>query len=121
LSQGEPIPLGVTCIFSIVVVVVIVVINSRFVRVNALLTPHLVTGFQGFKLSTRHQPFLQGLRAVPCGIPSRHCKALTLSFPGGPLGGHLAVAIHISPNNGPIEMIPSKKLVVDVLAIHCTL
>ena len=46
---------------------------------------------------------------------------LTLSFPGGPLGGHLAVAIHISPNNGPIEMIPSGKLVVDVLAIHCTL
>jgi hypothetical protein len=27
----------------------------------------------------------------------------------------IAVAIHISPNNGPIEMIPSVKLVVDVL------
>jgi hypothetical protein len=34
---------------------------------------------------------------------------------------HLALAIHISPNNGPIEMIPSAKLVVDVLAVHSTL
>ncbi len=34
-------------------------------------------------------------------------KGLTLSFPGGRLGGVLAVAIHISLNNSPIEMIPS--------------
>jgi hypothetical protein len=45
---------------------------------------------------------------------------LTLSCPGGALGGHLAVAIHISPNNGPIEMVPNQKLVVDVLAVHWT-
>ncbi len=48
-------------------------------------------------------------------VASFGCKAkvgLTLSFPGGPLGGHLAVAIHISPNNGPIEMIPSGKLII---------
>jgi hypothetical protein len=30
----------------------------------------------------------------------------------------LAVAIHISPNNGPIEMIPSGKLIYYVLPIH---
>jgi hypothetical protein len=48
-------------------------------------------------------------------------KRLTLSRLGGRLGGILSLAIHISPNNGPIEMIPSGKLVVDVLAIHCTL
>jgi hypothetical protein len=43
---------------------------------------------------------------------------LTLSFPGRPLGGHLAVAIHISHNNGPIEMIPSGKLIYFVPPIH---
>ncbi len=46
---------------------------------------------------------------------------LTLSFPGTYLVPILAVAICISPNNGPIETIPSGKLVVDVLAIHCIL
>ncbi len=35
------------------------------------------------------------------------------------LVGHLAVAIHISPSNGPIEIIPSAKLVVSVLTMHC--
>jgi hypothetical protein len=43
---------------------------------------------------------------------------LTLSFPGGQLGGDLAVAIHISPNNGPIEMIPSEKLIYYVPPIR---
>ncbi len=64
--------LRVTCIFSIVVV-----INGRFIGVNALIMPRLATGFQGFKLSARHQPFLQGLRAGTCGIPSCHCEALS--------------------------------------------
>ncbi len=36
---------------------------------------------------------------------------LTLSFPGTHLVPILAVAIHISPNNGPIETIPSGKLI----------
>ncbi len=72
-------PLRVTCIFSIVV---IVVFDGRLVRVNALLAPRLSMSFQGFKLSMRHQPFLQVLRVQPQGIssPSRsscHCKALS--------------------------------------------
>ncbi len=67
--------LRVTCIFSVIVVVI--VIDGRFVRVNAPLTPCLAMGFQGFKLSMRHQPFLQDLRVDPCGIPSHHCMALS--------------------------------------------
>jgi hypothetical protein len=43
---------------------------------------------------------------------------LTLSRLGLPLDCHLALAIHISPNNGPMDMIPNAKLVVDVLAVH---
>jgi hypothetical protein len=46
---------------------------------------------------------------------------LTLSRLGPPLDRYLALAIHISPNNGPMDMIPSAKIVVDVLAIHWTL
>ncbi len=67
-------PLRVTCIFSIIV---IIIIDCQFVRVNAVLTLRLATGFQSFKLSVRHQPFLQGLRAVPHGMPSCHCKVLS--------------------------------------------
>jgi hypothetical protein len=37
------------------------------------------------------------------------------------LDRHLALAIHISPNNGPVDMIPGEKLFVDVLAVHWTL
>jgi hypothetical protein len=48
-------------------------------------------------------------------------KYLTLSCLGPPLDRHLALAIHISPNNGPVDMIPCAKLVVDVLAVHWTL
>jgi hypothetical protein len=48
-------------------------------------------------------------------------STLTLSCLVPPLYRHSALAIHISPNNGPIEMIPSAKLVVDVLAVHWTL
>jgi hypothetical protein len=66
-------PLRVTCIFSIIIAVVF--IDGQFVRVNASLTLHLATGFQGFKLSAGHQPFLQGLRVGPC--LSCHCEALS--------------------------------------------
>jgi hypothetical protein len=69
-------PLRVTCIFN-AVVVVIVVINGRFVGVNAPVMPCLLTSFQGFKLSARHQPFLQSLRVAPHRIPSYHCKVLS--------------------------------------------
>ncbi len=43
------------------------------------------------------------------GYPAQ--TGLTLSFPGTRLVHILAVAIHISPNNGPTEMIPSGKLI----------
>jgi hypothetical protein len=43
---------------------------------------------------------------------------LTLSFPGTRLVHVLAVAIHISPNNGSIEMILSGKLIYYDLPIH---
>jgi hypothetical protein len=43
--------LRATCILN---VVIIVVTNSQFVGVNALLMLRLATGFQGFKLSARH-------------------------------------------------------------------
>ncbi len=46
-------------------------------------------------------------------------KALTLSCPGTRLVHFLAIAIHISPNNGPMDMIPSTKVVGSVLAMHC--
>ncbi len=67
-------PLRVTCIFSIVVVVIV---DGRFVGVNAPLASCLLASFQGFRLSARHQPFLQVLREHPCGIPSCHCKAIS--------------------------------------------
>ncbi len=71
--EESRLPLRVTCIFSIIV---FVNFDGLFVGVNAPLMPHLSASFQGFKLSARHQPFLQVLRAHPCEIPSHHCKAL---------------------------------------------
>jgi hypothetical protein len=72
LSKGR-FTLRVFCFLS--VTVIIVIFNSRFVRVDALLTLRLAIGFQGFKLSVRHQPFLEVLRALPC--LSCHCEALS--------------------------------------------
>ncbi len=51
--------------------------------------------------------------------PNAHFShQLTLSYPMWPLCGHLVLGIHISPNNGPIEMIPSGKLIYYVPPIH---
>ncbi len=36
----------------------------------------------------------------------------------GRLWGILTLAIYNSPNNGPIDLLPSKKMIVHVLAIH---
>ncbi len=67
----------------IFIFVFIFVLDGLFVRVNAPVTPSLSMSFKGFKLSTRHQTFLQGLRARSEGVssPSRgqlwwssHCK-----------------------------------------------
>jgi hypothetical protein len=71
-------PLRVTHIFSVIVVVIF---DGQFVRVNAPLVPRSSTSFQGFKLSTRHQPFLQVLRVYsrrisPPSCCSCHCKGL---------------------------------------------
>jgi hypothetical protein len=43
---------------------------------------------------------------------------LTLSCPGCPLVVLLELGIHISPNNGPMDMIPSGKLIYYVPPIH---
>jgi hypothetical protein len=67
------VPLRVFCFFS--VIIVIVIFNSQFVRVDALFMLRLAMGmgFEGFKLRVRHQPLLQGLRA---GLYwSCHCEA----------------------------------------------
>ncbi len=53
-----------------VIFVLVFVLDGRFVRVNAPVTPSLSTLFEGFKLSARHQPFLQGLRVCSDGISS---------------------------------------------------
>jgi hypothetical protein len=66
-----------------VIFIFIFVLDGRLVRVNAPVTPSLSMLLEGFKLSARHQPFLQGLRARSEGIssPSRgrlrwpsHCR-----------------------------------------------
>ncbi len=53
-----------------IVFVLVLILDGLFVRVNAPVTPSLLTSFEGFKLSTRHQPFLHGLRARSEGISS---------------------------------------------------
>ncbi len=54
----------------IFIVIFVFVLDGLFVRVNAPVTPNLSRSFEGFKLSTRHQPFLQDLRAHSKGISS---------------------------------------------------
>ncbi len=46
--------------------------DGLFIRVNAPVTPSLSTSFEGFKLSTRHQPFMKGLQALSEGISFPH-------------------------------------------------
>ena len=45
-------------------------------------------------------------------------QILTLSCLGWRLGGVLSLDIHISPTNGPIDMVSIAKLVYYVLPIH---
>jgi hypothetical protein len=59
--EESRVPLRVTC--------------GRFVGVHTLLKPRLTMSFIGFKLSAKHQPFLQVLRVGPC--LSCHCKVLS--------------------------------------------
>ncbi len=54
----------------IFIIIFVFVLDGLFIRVNAPVKPSLSTSFKGFKLSTRHQPFLQGLRARSKGISS---------------------------------------------------
>ncbi len=80
--------LRVIFIFNFVLGLVSLVTDSLFIRVNALVTSSLLMSFEGFKLSTRHQPFIKGLRALSEGIsfprlgrllwPS-HCQGLVRS------------------------------------------
>ncbi len=43
---------------------------------------------------------------------------LTRSCLGGHLGGILTLAIHNSPNNGPIDLISGEDMTLHVMAIH---
>ncbi len=52
-------------VISIVTVIFVFVLDGCFIRVNASLAPGLSYSFPGFKLSARHQPLLQVLRARP--------------------------------------------------------
>ena len=64
--EGSRFLLQVVFIF---VFVLGLVTDGLFIRVNAPVTPSLSTSFKGFKLSTRHQPFMKGLRAWSEGYP----------------------------------------------------
>ncbi len=55
----------------IVTIIFIFVLDGQFIRVNASLVSGLSHSFPGFKLSARHQPFLQVLRMHPIWSHSR--------------------------------------------------
>jgi hypothetical protein len=48
---------------------------------------------------------------MPSINATHKCCTLTISCPGCPLGVPLVLGIHISPNNGPMDMILSGKLI----------
>jgi hypothetical protein len=52
----------------VAVFVLVLISDSRFVRVHAPVTPSLLTSLERFKLSARHQHFLLGLGAQSIGI-----------------------------------------------------
>ena len=64
----------------VTVFVLVLILDGRFVRVLALVTPSLLTSFAGFILSTRHQHFPPGLGAQSSSphlgwlIRSSHCR-----------------------------------------------
>jgi hypothetical protein len=53
----------------IFVFVLDLVTDGLFIRVNAPVTPSLLTLIKGFKLSARHQPFIKRLRRCLRGYP----------------------------------------------------
>ncbi len=57
------------------------------------------------------------------GAPKAHLggKGLTLSSPMWRLCGVLTLAIYISPNNGPIDLLLVKEMVLRVMAIISSL
>ncbi len=59
----------------IFVFILVLISDGLFIRFKAPVTPSLSTLFEGFKLSARHQPFLQGLRA--------HSEGISFPRPGG--------------------------------------
>ena len=63
-------------------------------------------------------PVFWRLRAGQKSSNTCEFQYLWLVAGGGRLGGVLSLAIHISPNNGAINMIQSDKLVVNVLTMH---
>ncbi len=86
--KGSRFLMQVIFIFIFVLGLVSLVTVGLFIRVNAPVMPSLLTSFEGFKLSVRHQLFKKGLRAHSEGIsfprlgrllwPS-HCRGLVRS------------------------------------------
>ena len=62
-----------------------------------------------------------GLRRGLAFPPVGEKLAFTLSHLGTPLVRLLSLAIHISPNNGPINIVSNAKPISHVLPIHCAL
>ncbi len=86
--EGSRFLLQVIFIFIFVLGLVSLVTDGLFIRVNTPVTLSLLTSFEGFKLSARHQPFIKGLRALSEGIsfprPGQllwrsHCRGLVRS------------------------------------------
>jgi hypothetical protein len=70
--EGSRFLLQVIFMFIFVLGLISLVTDGLFIRVNAPVTPSLLTSFEGFKLSARHQPFIKGLRALSEGISFPH-------------------------------------------------
>ncbi len=94
-------------VISIVTVIFVFVLDGRFVRVNASLVLGLSYSFPGVKLSARHHPLLQILRARPiCSHSpgcrwSRHCRGSSLVRSNNV--SHQSVVQWTSQVNGPCQ------------------
>jgi hypothetical protein len=93
-------------VISIVTVIFVFVLDGCFVRVNASLAPGLSHSFPGFKLSARHQPLNQVLRARPIWSHSpgrcrwsHYCRLSTLVRSNNV--SHQSVVQWLSRVNGP--------------------
>ncbi len=71
-GRADPSLMGSNFLSRVIFIVfnLVLISSGLFVRVIALVMPSLLTLFEGFKLSARHQHFLPGLGARSIGISS---------------------------------------------------